>query len=110
MPLLEKARIEVYLPDVDKPAYTGLLDRLATEFTYAFGGSTVLRGLEGNYLSHLGTVMIDSINLVYTDAPFQFDANFQSLSDYADYLRKAAFGVLEEEAILVVVYPVYHSQ
>jgi hypothetical protein len=110
LPLLEKARIEVYLPDLAKPAYIGLVDQLATEFTFSFGGSTVLRGLEGNYLSRLGTMMGDSINFVYTDAPFQFDANFETLSKYADYLRQAAFGVLEEEAILVVVYPVYHSQ
>jgi hypothetical protein len=110
LPLLEKARIEVYLPDLDKPAYVGLVEQLATEFTYSFGGSTVVRGLEGNYLSHLGSVMVDSITLVYTDAPFQFDANFRTLSEYADYLRKAAYGVLDEEAVLVVVYPVYHSR
>jgi hypothetical protein len=110
LPLLEKARIEVYLPDLDKPAYSRLLDQLASEFVFSFGGNTVLRRLDGNYLSRLGIVMGDSINLVYTDAPFQFDVNFQTLSDYADYLRNAAFEVLDEEAILVVVHRVYHSQ
>ncbi len=53
MPLLEKARVEIYLPDLPKPAYENLLIALAQEFTYAFGGSTLIRGLEGSYLSQL---------------------------------------------------------
>lgn len=110
MPLSEKARIEVYLPDLDKPAYADFLESLATEFTYSFGGSTVLTGLEGSYLSRLGVAMRDPINIVYTDTPFSMTAHFQKLSEFADELRDAAFRALDEEAILVVVYPVYHSQ
>lgn len=34
MPLSEKARIEVYLPDLPTPAYRDLLDALDQEFTY----------------------------------------------------------------------------
>jgi hypothetical protein len=45
LPLSEKARIEVYLPDVPRPAYQDLLAALEQEFTYTFGGCTTLRGL-----------------------------------------------------------------
>ena len=42
MPLSEKARIEVYLPDVSRPEYQELLAELEQEFTYTFGGCTTL--------------------------------------------------------------------
>jgi hypothetical protein len=109
LPLSEKARIEVYLPDVPRQEYQDLLAALEQEFTYTFGGSTTVRGLEGNYLSRLGLRMRDRINLVYTDAPFAFEENFDRLSRYADQLRDAAFEALEEEAVLVVVFKVYHA-
>ena len=110
MPLSEKARIEVYLPDVPRAAYQDLLGALEQEFTYAFGGCTTARGLEGNYLSQLGLRMRDRINLVYTDTPFTFEENFARLSRYADELRGAAFEALEEEAVLVAVFQIYHSE
>ena len=80
MPLSEKARIEVYLPDVDQPAYAALLDTFEREFTYAFGGSTLVGGLEGCYLSRAGSVMRDRVNLLYSDTPFTFEANFATPS------------------------------
>jgi hypothetical protein len=83
LPLFEKARIEVYLPDVDHPAYPELLAALVREFTYTFGGSTLVRGLEGSYLSRAGSVMHDHINLLYADASFAFTGNFATLSLYA---------------------------
>jgi hypothetical protein len=60
LPLSEKARVEVYVPDL--PAL-----------------------------------------------PYQFDANLVSLSQYTDKLRQAAFDALDEEAVLVVAFGVYHS-
>jgi hypothetical protein len=110
LPLSEKARIEVYLPDVPRQAYQDLLGALQQEFTYTFGGCTTLRGLEGSYLSRLGSTIRDRINLVYTDTPFAFEQHFNRLSAYADNLRQAALEALEEEAILVVVWKVYHSE
>ena len=110
MPLFEKARIEVYLPDVDRPAYPVFLAELEQEFTYSFGGSSLIRGIEGHYLSRGGMVTPDRVNLLYTDAPFGFSSDFELLSQYADELREAAMRALNEEAILVVVYPVNHSQ
>jgi hypothetical protein len=44
LPLYEKARIEVYLPDLDRPAYLAFLVELEQEFTYAFGGSSLVAG------------------------------------------------------------------
>ena len=109
MPLSEKARIEVYLPDLPAPAYRELLDALSREFTYAFGGCSILRGLAGNYLSQRGIVMEDRVNVIYTDAPFSFAANEEALSQYADELREAAYVALDEEAILVALLRVHHS-
>ena len=110
MPLSERARVEVYLPDLPSPAYQELLDALEQEFTYTFGGCTLVRGLSGSYQSPLGLPIQDRINLLYTDTPFTFDEGFNRLSRYADALRRTAFDALEEEAILVVVYKVYHSE
>ncbi len=110
MPLSEKARIEVYLPDAAGPAYAEFLAALVREFTFAFGGCTVVRGLDGNYLSRLGTVMRDRVNLLYADASFAFTANYATLSDYADALREAAMTALQEEAILVVIAQVFHAE
>ena len=42
MPLSEKARVEVYLPDLPKQTYQNLLEALEEEFTYTFGGSTAI--------------------------------------------------------------------
>jgi hypothetical protein len=110
LPLSEKARIEVYLPDVVHPAYPELLAALERDFAYTFGGYTLLRGLEGGYLSRVGNIMADRVNLLYSDAPFPLAANFATLSTYADELRDAALQALAEETILIAVFPVYHAQ
>ena len=110
MPLFEKARIEVYLPDLPRPAYQDLLDLLERELTYAFGGCSVVRGLEGFYLAHLGQFIRDRVNLLYTDMDVPFDDNFKTISRYTDRLREIAANALDEEVILVVAYKVYHSE
>jgi hypothetical protein len=110
LPLSEKARIEVYLPDLPRRAYQDLLDAFEQEFSYTFGGCTLLRGMEGNYLSRLGLIMRDRINLLYTDTPFNLEENIERISRYTDELRKAAFNALDEEAVLVAVFKVYHAE
>jgi hypothetical protein len=65
--------------------------------------------LSGSYQSQLGLPIEDRINLLYTDTPFTFDEGFKRLSRYTDALRQTAFESLEEEAILVVAFKVYHS-
>jgi hypothetical protein len=109
LPLYEKARIEIYLPDLPRRAYQDLLDELEQELTYAFGGCTLVRGLEGNYLSRVGIHIRDRINLLYTDTPFSVVDHFKDVSHYADELRLTAINALEEEAVLVAVYTVFHS-
>jgi hypothetical protein len=110
LPLFEKARVEVYLPDLPSTGYHELLTALELEFTYTFGGCTQVRGLNGIYQSQLGLPIEDRVNLLYTDIPFTFDECFDRLSRYTDALRKAAFDALDEEAILVVAIKVYHSE
>jgi hypothetical protein len=111
LPLFEKARIEVYLPDLaDKPQYANFLDVVSDEFAYTFGGSSVVRGIEGRYLARLGMIIHDQVNVVFTDTPFALGENRNKIEQYLDELRHAAMIALDEEAILVVVYPVFHSQ
>ena len=109
MPLFERARVEVYLPNLPDPAYQRLLEELDREFTYTFGGCTILRGLEGSYLSRLGQRTRDRVNIIYTDTPFAFEENFERLSRFAEELRRAAFAALHEEAVLIVAHKVHHS-
>ena len=42
MPLLERTRVEVYLPDLPSSEYQNLLRSFEEEFTYAFGGAIEL--------------------------------------------------------------------
>ena len=109
MALLEKTRIEIYLPDLPTAAYRKLLDAFDTEFTYSFGGCTTNRGLDGSYLSRAGMKTLDRINLIYTDIPIAFSTNFELVAAYAGELKRAAFESLSEEAVLVVVTQVYHT-
>lgn len=110
MPLLERARVEVYLPDLPRAAYYNLLDELTQEFTYTFGGCTIVHGLDGSYLSEADSLIQDRINLIYTDTPYAFEANFETISTYADKLKAAVNTALNEETVLIAVLRAYHSQ
>ena len=90
MPLLERVRVEIYLPDLPSGSYRDLLLALEDEFTYAFGGCTILRGIHGNYLSQAGLKIQDRINLIYSDLPLALSNNFESVARYADELRAEA--------------------
>ena len=78
MPLLERVRVEVYVPDLPADAYRNLLLSFEDEFTYAFGGCAILRGLDGSYLSLQGVKTPDRINLIYTDLPLALSTNFET--------------------------------
>jgi hypothetical protein len=110
LPLSEKARIEVYVPALPREPYQHLLDALTQEFTYTFGGATIMRGLDGRYLSRAGLQVQDRVHLIYTDTPFAFEEHVESLPRYADALRDAALEALAEEAMLVVVLKIYHAE
>ena len=109
MPLLERTRVEVYLPDLPSPEYQNLLRSFEEEFTYAFGGASIVRGLEGSYLSESGERIPDRINLLYSDAPLALSTDFASLAAYVRELRRAAIEALSEEAVLISVEQVYHE-
>ena len=109
MPLLERVRVEVYLPDVPSSEYQNLLRSFEEEFTYAFGGSSIIRGLEGSYLSGTGERIPDRINLLYSDAPLALSTNFESVAAYVGELKRTAIEALSEEAVLISVEQVYHA-
>jgi len=110
LPLSERARIEVFLPDLPRAAYQRLLAALEQEFTYTFGGCTVARGHEGLYLSADGAVVRDDVIILFSDTPFALESSFERISAYVDALRTAAHEALDEEAILIAVSRVHHSQ
>jgi len=109
LPLLERARVEVYVPDLSTPSYRNLLLAFEEEFTYAFGGCTIVKGLDGSYLSLAGVRVPDRINLIYTDLPFALSTNFESMARYTRQLKEAAHVALAEETVLVAVCQIYHS-
>ncbi len=109
MPLLERVRVEVYLPDLPSSEYQNLLLSFEEEFTYAFGGASIIRGLEGSYLSESGERIPDRVNLLYSDAPLALSTNFDRLAAYVRELRDAAMEALSEEAVLISVEQVYHA-
>jgi hypothetical protein len=110
LPLSERARVEGYLPDLPRAAYQDLLSELAQEFTYTFGGCTIIRGLDGSYLSQAGSQIQDRINLIYTDTPYAFEDNFKVVSAYAGQLKAAVDTALAEETVLITVAKIYHAE
>jgi hypothetical protein len=109
LPLLERVRVEAYIPDSRSAAYFNLLVSFEEEFTYAFGGCAILRGLDGNYLSSAGAVTQDRINVIFTDLPLAFSTNYQSVARYTDELKQVAVEALAEETVLVAVIQIYHA-
>lgn len=108
MPLSARARIEIYLPDRKKAFNQRLLKAIQQEFLQTFGGCTVIKGIKGLYLAANGEADEDKINLIYADAPFDFEKNFKALSKYAGELKQAVLETSEEESILIVVHKIYH--
>ncbi len=91
LPRLEQVRVELYIPYLPMASYRNLLLSFEKEFTYAFGGCTIIRGLDGNYLSQAGVKTPHRISLIYTYLPLAFGAtNFETAARYADELKQAA--------------------
>ena len=110
MPLSEKVRIATYIPDLPNETYQNLLQVIAREFTYAFGGCTIMRSLDGMYLSECGDVVSDYVNVIYTDTPLSLRENGEVIGTYTGELRESVFSALEEETILVTVESVFHAE
>ena len=109
MPLLKRARIEIYLPERGASSYARLQRAFESEFLHTFGGCTVIKDIKGLYTGSDDKTDVDRVNLVYADTPFDFEENFDEISRYADELRLAALGASEEESVLIVVHAIYHS-
>ncbi|MDQ4121826.1 MAG: hypothetical protein M3209_10320 [Acidobacteriota bacterium] len=109
MPLSEKVRIEIYVPDRGEANYQNLLEALADEFTESFGGATVLRGFEGRYLSDSGEKEVEKMNLIYTDLPLNLSEYQNEIAVYLDEVKDAAHEVLDEESILVTARVIFHA-
>ena len=54
--------------------------------------ASVVRGLEGSYLSESGERIPDRINLLYSDAPVALSTNFDSLAAYVGELKTRGHG------------------
>jgi hypothetical protein len=109
LPLLERVRVEVYLPDPHVTEYDNLLRSFEYEFTYAFGGCTIIRSLEGNYRSKFGNRIIDRINLIYADVPLALSIDFALVAAYVRELKRASIEALTEEDVMVAVTQIYHA-
>jgi 3'-phosphoadenosine 5'-phosphosulfate sulfotransferase (PAPS reductase)/FAD synthetase len=110
LPLSAKGRIEVYVPDPLDQSYRQVRAALEDEFTFNFGGCSVIKRVVGNYLANDGSIDRDRVNVIYTDTPYNFEENLTVLTSYANEMREAVSVALKsEEAILVAVYPVFHS-
>jgi len=108
LPLLERVRVEVYLPDPHLTQYDSLLRSFEEEFTYALGGCTIVRGLEGSYLSQLGRRIPDQVNLIYSDVSLALSTDFALVAGYVGQLKRAATEALNEEVVMVTVEQIYH--
>ena len=110
MPLSEKVRVEVFIPDLPDPVYKRILERLGDELTYAFGGCTVQPAL-GKYRSASGLIIPDRVNVLFTDAPLHPSEDRRVIERYARGLHEAVAQALgEEEAVLIAVHPVSHYE
>ena len=92
MPLLEKVRIELFIPDLPALIY-GRLEELGDELSYAFGGCTVT-STQGKYRSTAGSILPDKINILFTDTPFYWDKDRLLIEQYTRGLRQVVQQVL----------------
>ncbi len=110
MPLSEKVRIEIFIPDLPDQTYSSILENLGNELTAAFGGCTVILSV-GKYRTIDGVILPDKINILFSDTPFHWGRDRLIIEQYSERLRLSVKRSLqEEESILVSIYPVYHSE
>ena len=109
MPLFERTRIEIFIPELALPAYQDILRAFQREFAFAFGGCSTLTGVQGHYVSISGQLIPDTINLVFVDIPYSLNSDRETLTIYCDYLEEVASLALEEETVLITASPCYHT-
>ena len=110
MPLSEKVRVEIFIPDLPDPTYARILEQLGDELTYAFGGCTVLSA-RGKYRSASGYIIPDKVNVLFADAPLHPSEDRRVIERYVRGLQDAVAQALgEEEAVLVAVHTISHYE
>jgi len=110
LPLSEKVRVEIFIPDLPEPMYSRLVEELGDEMTFAFGGCTTIQG-SGKYLEDEGSILPDRVNLLFTDVPLRWEADRLAIERYANILRGiVADALLKEESVLIALYPVSHAR
>jgi hypothetical protein len=108
LPLSEKIRIEIFVPDLPNPIYSRILEEFGDELSYAFGGCTVTPS-SGKFSSASGLILPDKINILFTDTPFEWKKDRAVIEKYAEELQDVIQQSLRnEETILVAVHPIYH--
>lgn len=109
MPLSERVRIEIFIPDLSDPIYGNILEQVGNELTYAYGGSTTI-ATNGKDRSSEGFIFPDRVNLLFSDTPFRWERDRLLRELYAERIRSVVNRALaQEETVLVAVYPVYHA-
>jgi hypothetical protein len=108
LPLFEKVRIEVFLPEAPDRSYEELREVLEDEFTYTFGGCSVIDGVRGYYLSSKGSVVQDRVNSLFTDMGLTLD-KMHAVQTYVERLKFVVSAALPEESILIAVHGVFHG-
>jgi len=110
LPLFEKVRIELFIPDLPDPIYARLLEEFGNELSYAFGGCTAI-STQGKYRSTAGSILPDNVTLLFTDTPFQWNKDRLLIERYTRSLQRVVGQVLSnEEAISISAHPVYHIE
>ena len=110
MLLSERVRIEVFIPDLPDPSYAKLLTQFQTEFSYTFGGCTVISA-SGTFLSGGGIILPDKISILFADVPLELNRDRLLIGQYTDRVKNAVRDSLkQEEAIMISVYSVYHDE
>jgi hypothetical protein len=61
------------------------------------------------YRSFDGFIISDKINILFSDAPLLWERDRLALGQYIDWMKHAAERTLEEEVVLISVYPVFHG-
>jgi hypothetical protein len=108
LPLSEKIRIEIFVPDLPDLIYHRLLEEFGDELSYAFGGCTITPG-SGKFRSASGLILPDKINILFTDTPFEWKKDRAVIEKYAEELQDVIQQALRnEETILITVYSIYH--
>jgi hypothetical protein len=99
LPLSEKVRIEIFIPDLPDPIYDRILEEFSDELSYAFGGCTITSS-SGKYRSASGIIL-----------PVEWEKDRSVITQYAEELRDIIQRALEgEEAILITVNSIYHVE